>query len=114
MLKNCLCDYGIELNLSMPIFKLQHTAFRYHKSGYRNETPKYFVMSKKEAGEFLNIYNHLDIDEVFRYASYFGIIKNLVLSPYHVEWSYNPYHQRDLFFSRLKLELRKLSQISFL
>ncbi len=107
MLKACLNNYGIEYDLSIPIFKLQYLAFKQHPSGYEKSGSERIYMSQDEAKNFLNLDSAEDMREVFRYAGYFGIIHNVVISPYHVEWAYNPRHQNDLFFSMIKMQIRE-------
>ncbi len=118
MLDTCLNYYGIyaNLNISLSLHKLEQLAFEEHPSGYENAPIKTLSLSYYEIKNLLGIYQGADyekiIKEVFRYAAYFGLIQNVTLSPFHIEWDYNPYHQRDLFFAKTRLDIREYHKFS--
>ncbi len=110
MLQSCLEYYGI--NTIYPLYRLQELAFYHHPSGYKNENSSLFSLTYDQLYKLLHIKNIDILQETFRYGAAFGLVSNVIISPEHIEWSYNPFHQRDLFFYKLKLELRNTSKIS--
>ncbi len=114
MLNSCLNYYGIDELLSQPLGTLKKLAFCHHPSGYQNSSSSSISMSYKEIKQLLHIDDDFLVQETFRYAAIFGVITNVVISPFHVEWQYNSYHQRDLFFAKMRLDLREHTKISSL
>ncbi|MGL4677361.1 MAG: hypothetical protein ACRCWI_06810 [Brevinema sp.] len=120
MLKTCLSYYGIDRSTSfaLPLYTLEKIAFQQHPSGYKASSTPIVSMSYQDIQQLLLLQkvpnsNSL-ILEIFRYAAFFGIITHVIISPESIEWKYNPYHQRDLFFFKLRLELRQYTKISSL
>lgn len=116
MLNQCLEYYSLN---QLPFFhqalsKLQQLAFQYYSCGYKNQPLFTTSLSYQEIQQLLDIPFNYNIQEIFHYASFFGIITNVIISPNHIEWQFNCYHQRDLFFTTLKLSLREHSKISLL
>lgn len=118
MLTSCLNHYHIydNLHLSLSLHRLEQLAFQHHPCGYQKSHSPFYSLSFFEIKNLLNIYqssNYEDIvHEVFRYAAFFGLITDVVISPFHIEWKFNTYHQRDLFFTKLKLDIREQQKIS--
>ncbi len=118
MLETCLNYYGIydNLHFSLSLHQLEQLAFQQHPCGYSYTSSPTFSMSYFEIKNLLNIYQDSNyeqtVHEIFRYAAFFGIITDVVISPFHIEWRFNSYHQRDLFFSKMRLEIREQNKIS--
>ena len=118
MLEMCLNYYGIydNLHFSLSLHKLEQLAFQQHSCGYSYSLSPTFSMSYFEIKNLLNIYQDSNyehtVHEIFRYAAFFGLISHVIISPFHIEWKYNCFHQRDLFFSKMRLEIREQKKIS--
>lgn len=113
MLDHCLKHYGIDQNitLSRSLHQLYELNQQHYCCGYCTIPAFKYSISHKEAVKLLAIQGHSNpeaiLKETFRYGVYFGLIKNLTISPTHSEWSLNPLYQRDLFFTKLKLQIRE-------
>ncbi|MGL4367679.1 MAG: hypothetical protein ACRCTQ_05325 [Brevinemataceae bacterium] len=120
MLEFCARHYGIRNCFYLyPALKLLiGIAESLYPSGYQQHTPVHFNFSNTQLHSFFNMphtpYSEAAIREVFRYASLFKIINNTIISPDHIEWSFNPFYQRDLFFVKLKLETRETKNLPFM
>lgn len=120
MLDHCLKHYGIDQNitLSRSLYQLYELNQQHYCCGYRLIPAFKCSIAHKDAIKLLGIHGHPNpeciLKETFRYGVYFGLIKNLIISPTHSEWSLNPLYQRDLFFTKLKLQIRESYRKTFI
>lgn len=113
MLDSCLQHSEIYSNLqfSLPLYRLSEILCSLYPCGYEDKKEVFISLSYNEIKDFLFIYDSENSDfvlqEVVRYAAVFGLIKDLIISPVHMEWTMNPYHKRDLFFALMKFNIRE-------
>ncbi|MGL5721496.1 MAG: hypothetical protein ACRCY4_03750 [Brevinema sp.] len=106
MLRTCFLHYGLSPVLSSSLLRLA-VLCRVQCADNSYQT---YHFSLDEASEFLQIPSSM-VHEVLHYAGLFGLVSDVVISPFHTEFSVNPHYERDLFFAHLRLQLRKTSTI---
>lgn len=106
MLKQCFRHYGLCSPLSLAVERLALLCFYHHPCGYSSAPAKNFSFSRGKAAQFLGINENL-LGEALHYGALFGLLQNVTLSPYHAEFALNPTHRRDLFFAKLRFQLRE-------
>ncbi|MGL4394531.1 MAG: hypothetical protein ACRCS8_04835 [Brevinema sp.] len=112
MLDKCLQYYGLysHISIARTLRLLAERAQHSYPNGYQSSEKVSISYTHKECAEEFGIkycsYSHHDINEIFRYAALFGLIVDLSVYPDHLEFSYNPFHRRDIFFAELTINNR--------